>query len=73
LLFVVRQVVTFSMALGIQGLVVDFLCVGTRAMVRILGPILTLLIVQSKGWPFVTVRWFMTCRWIEYRFLLCCT
>jgi hypothetical protein len=56
LLFVVRQFVTFSMSLGIQALVIDFLCVGTRAMVRLLGPILTLLIVQSKGWPFVTVR-----------------
>jgi hypothetical protein len=56
LLFVVRQFVTFSMSLGIQALVIDFLCVGTRAVVRLLGPILTLLIVQSKGWPFVTVR-----------------
>jgi hypothetical protein len=55
LLFAVRQLVTFSIALGLQSLIIDFLCVGTRIMVKILGPILTLLIVQAKGWPFVTV------------------
>jgi hypothetical protein len=55
LLFVVRQVVTFSIALGLQSLIIDFLCVGSRLMVHCLGPVLTLLIVQSKGWPFVTV------------------
>jgi hypothetical protein len=57
LLFVVRQVVTFSIGLGLQSLFIDILCVGTRFMVHILGPVLTLLIVQSKGWPFVLVRY----------------
>ncbi|KAG7373470.1 mechanosensitive ion channel [Nitzschia inconspicua] len=57
LLFVVRQVVTFSIGLGLQSFIIDFLCVGTRLMVRCMGPILTLLIVQAKGWPFVMMMW----------------
>ena len=57
LLFAVRQVVTFSIALALQSIIIDFLCVGTRIMVKILGPILTLLIVQAKGWPFVSLMW----------------
>ena len=50
LLFTVRQVVTLSMALAMQGLIIDFLSLGTKTMLRLTGPVLTLLIVQSKGW-----------------------
>lgn len=57
LLFVVRQVVTFSLALFLQVVIIDFLCIGTKGMLRLLGPLLTLLIVQSKGWPFVVFCW----------------
>jgi len=56
-LFVVRQIVTFSMALGMQGLIIDFLALGTRIILRLVGPILTLLIVQSKGWPCIFFWW----------------
>ena len=38
-------------------IVIDFLSVSTRLMLRIVGPIITLLIVQSKGWPFVCLTW----------------
>eukprot|EP00934_Nitzschia_sp_Nitz4_P001371 Nitzschia sp. Nitz4//scaffold41_size133979//57505//61267//NITZ4_003347-RA/size133979-processed-gene-0.249-mRNA-1//-1//CDS//3329551470//1371//frame0 len=37
--------------------VIDFLCVGTKVALRFLGPTLTLLVVQSKGWPFVLFIW----------------
>ncbi|KAG7356332.1 mechanosensitive ion channel [Nitzschia inconspicua] len=57
LLFCMRQVVTLSSALLMQLLVIDFLSVGTRIMLRVVGPILTLLIVQSRGWPFVFFWW----------------
>lgn len=57
LLFVVRQVVTATLALGLQVFVIDFLCIGTKGMLRLLGPLLTLLVVQSKGWPFVVFCW----------------
>jgi len=58
LLFIcVRQVVTFSLAMLLQFLIIDFLCLGTRVMLRLLGPVLTLLLAQSRGWPFVTLMW----------------
>ena len=53
----VRQVTTFSLAMLAQLLVVDFLCLGTRVLLKLLGPVLTLLLAQSKGWPFVTLTW----------------
>jgi hypothetical protein len=59
LLFCMRQVITLSLALLMQLLIIDFLSVGTRVMLRIVGPILTLLIVQSRGWPFVFFWWSM--------------
>jgi hypothetical protein len=57
LLFVVRQVITFSLALLMQLLIIDFLALGTQILLRLIGPILTLLIVQSKGYPFVVFWW----------------
>lgn len=43
--------------LQITGLIVDFLALGTKIMLRLVGPVLTLLIVQSKGWPFICFWW----------------
>jgi hypothetical protein len=57
LLFVVRQLTTMSVALGLQVFIIDFMCIGTRVMLQILGPLFTLLLVQSKGWPFVVFAW----------------
>ena len=56
-LFAIRQIVTFSLALGMQGLMIDFLALGTKLMLRVVGPIVTLWIVQSKGWPFICFWW----------------
>jgi hypothetical protein len=57
LLFCSRQIITFSMAFAFQGFLIDFIALGTRVMLRLMGPILTLFIVQSKGWPFVVFWW----------------
>jgi len=57
LLYAVRQVTTFSMALALQGVFVDFLALRTKTMLRLVGPIVTLLIVQAKGWPFIIFWW----------------
>ncbi len=57
LLFCMRQIITLSLALLLQLVIIDFLSVGTRSMLRVVGPILTLLIVQSRGWPFVFFWW----------------
>jgi hypothetical protein len=56
-LFWARQAITFSLAKGAELVVIDFVCLGTRAAVSMLGPVLTLLIVQSRGWPFLLVMW----------------
>jgi len=57
LLFATRQVITLTLAFCMQGFIIDFLALGSRAMIRIVGPIVTLLIVQSKGWPFIFFFW----------------
>jgi hypothetical protein len=53
----VRQAITFSLARGLQVFVIDFLCLSTRMMTRAFGNLVTLFIVQSKGWPFITFTW----------------
>lgn len=57
LLFVVRLWVTLTLALAIQAVIIDVMCVGTRFIPRLLGPLLTLWLIQSKGWPFVIFFW----------------
>jgi len=53
----VRQVVTLSLAQVTQFLIIDFLCVGRIWTSKIFGPVVTLLIVQSRGWPMVVFWW----------------
>lgn len=53
----IRQIITFSMALGAQTLIIDYLALGSRNLLRLAGPVVTLLIVQSKGWPFLFFSW----------------
>ena len=57
LLFCMRQIITLSLSLFLRLVIVDFLAVRTQITLRMFGPILTLLIVQSKGWPFVFFLW----------------
>lgn len=53
----VRQVVTFSMALLTQLLVVDYFALASRFCLTWFGPVVTLFLVQAKGWPFIAVFW----------------
>lgn len=53
----VRQVFTFSVSKALEVFIIDFLCLSTRVMVTIFGNLLTLFIVQSKGWPFLLLMW----------------
>ena len=57
LLFCCRQLVTFSMAFASQIFIIDFIALNTRIMLDLVGPVLTLLVVQSKGWPFILLWW----------------
>lgn len=53
----VRQALTFSMAQFLQVLIIDFLCLNTRFFTTLFGNLVTLLIAQSKGWPFIVFTW----------------
>lgn len=53
----VRQVVTLLLSIMTQAIVIDFLGLETKILLRMLGPVLSLLIVQSKGWPCILMFW----------------
>lgn len=46
-----------TLAVITKSIVIDFLCIRTRAMLNFLGPVVTLYTVQSKGWPFLMTTW----------------
>ena len=50
--FVARQCLTLDFARILQFLVIDKVVLSLRVAVRFLGPLVTLFIIQSKGWPF---------------------
>ncbi|GKY90894.1 hypothetical protein MPSEU_000062200 [Mayamaea pseudoterrestris] len=52
-----RQPVTFTLALATQAFVIEFLALRTKWAVKMVGPFVTLFIVQSKGWPFIVFWW----------------
>ena len=53
----VRQVITLTLALATQAIIIDFLAIGSWIFLRFFGPVLTLLLAQSKGWPFGKCSW----------------
>src|SRR3569623_815085 len=58
LLFVCcRQVITFTFARLTNAIVIDYFALRSRSMVRIVGPLVTLFVVQAKGWPFILFFW----------------
>lgn len=57
LFFCARQIITLSMALAMQCVIIDIIALQTRFFLRTVGPVITLLIVQSKGWPHIVFWW----------------
>ena len=57
ILFLVRQVITGTLAQCTQVFLIDFLSLQLRLTVRLFGTIFTLLLVQSKGWPCLVFFW----------------
>jgi hypothetical protein len=55
----VRQVITLSLAMGTELIVIDWLSIRVRGTLKVFGPWITLMIVQSKGWPFLIFAWGM--------------
>ena len=53
----VRLVITFGLAFAIQIFLIDFCCLLTSISLRLCGSFITLFIVQSKGWPFISLAW----------------
>lgn len=55
--FVVRQIVTFSLSLATQLVLLDLIAVRTPFIVRVFGQIFTLVLIQSHGLPFLVFFW----------------
>mmetsp|Transcript_26351 Transcript_26351/g.44013 ORF Transcript_26351/g.44013 Transcript_26351/m.44013 type:complete len:1247 (+) Transcript_26351:137-3877(+) len=53
----VRQLITFSFAKMTEMIIIDFLALKTRIFIKIFGPLVSLMVVQSKGWPFLITWW----------------
>jgi hypothetical protein len=47
------------MAQVTQAFIIDFLAIRTTLTIKLFGPMVTLLIVQSKGWPCLGFFWAM--------------
>jgi hypothetical protein len=52
-----REVGIVIIAKCVEAVVVEFLAIQSLAVLNSFGPGLTLLLVQSKGWPFLTSTW----------------
>jgi len=57
LFLLVRQVITLSFAAATACFLVDYLALRTRVLARTAGPLVTLLVVQSRGWPVTLFFW----------------
>jgi hypothetical protein len=56
-LFILRQTICGGLALASQSFIISFLTLRTRWTVRVFGPLATLVLVQSKGYPFIMMAW----------------
>ena len=54
---VLRQFISYTLARATEIVLIDFIALKTRAFLRLLGPVATLIFVQSKGWPFQLSCW----------------
>lgn len=52
-----RQLLTFELARVVQFMVIDVFTLQTKLVINLGGPLLTLVAIQSKGWPFLVCAW----------------
>jgi hypothetical protein len=52
-----RQLLTLELARVSQWIIVDILTLKTKATIELCGSLVTLLLIQSKGWPFLATSW----------------
>jgi hypothetical protein len=56
-LFAARQLTTLALAVASEFIVIDIICLHFRWINFFRSPLLTLLFVQSRGWPFLVTSW----------------
>ena len=56
-LFVLRQAVVLSAVRAGEVISIDILALRTPVFLRLFGSFATLMIVQARGWPYVTTFW----------------
>lgn len=54
LVFIARQTLTWQLAIVTECIVIDGLALKSRYPVKLLSPLLTLCVISSKGWPFLS-------------------
>jgi hypothetical protein len=59
LIFVARIFICLVLAQLTQFIIIDFICLETQIAVRVIGRILTLMAMQAKGWPVLSIFWSM--------------
>jgi hypothetical protein len=52
-----RQMITFTLSYALEDIFVDYFALRSGWSVRMFGPLVTLLIIQSDGWPCVVFFW----------------
>jgi hypothetical protein len=57
LIFVARQALVFECAFVIEYITVECIALGTRWMVWMCGPLITLWFINAKGWPLILILW----------------
>jgi len=57
LIFLVRQLVTFQLAICTEYIIVDALALRSAVITQVMGPLFTLYAMQAKGWPFIISCW----------------
>lgn len=55
--FFARQLLTLELARMTQFLFIDGLTLRTKFTIKVGGPLVTLLMIQAKGWPFLLFAW----------------
>jgi hypothetical protein len=56
-LFGARQAITLEVAIAVEHILVEGLALRTKCFVYMMGPLLTLGLIQARGWPVVAVLW----------------
>jgi hypothetical protein len=56
LIFLARQTLTFELALIVESCIIG-LALRSKLVVKVFGPLVTLFIINSEGWPFISTSW----------------